>query len=480
MRRFLKDLPLKWKIFAYLLGFCAILLCILWLFQTVLLDAFYRSIKVIEIKNNAGIIVSNIDSENLPDLISAISQNGEVNINIIAGSGTDLYMSNNNNYFLMMPLQEKLNYISAAEDNNGEYIKYSTDMAPRPNKGGLDGRMPGDTPLIQSIVYVRLVATASDGRLAVLMNSQISPVNATVTTLRYQLYFITAVMILLAVGLALLMARRVSKPLVDISKSARSLAAGNYAISFNGTGFREIGELSATLNTAAAELSKVEGLRRELMANISHDLRTPLALIYGYAEVMHDFPEEVTPAQTQVIMDEAQRLTSLVNDILDITQLEAGVRDLNASEYNITQSIGETTRRVAELVKKDGYTIAFSYESEAVVAADETKITQVYYNLLINAIHYTGPDKVIAVRQTVSDGTVKIAVADTGEGIAPEELKYIWDRYYKVDKKHKRAVTGSGLGLSIVKRVIAQHGGECGVESVPGQGSTFWFSLAEI
>jgi signal transduction histidine kinase len=479
VKRMIKNLTLKWRIFAYLLGFCAILLMILWLFQTALLDSFYRAVKVMEIKRNAGIIAKNIDSENVSDLITSISQNGEVGISIVLDSGFDLYMSNNNN-FMKMPLQEKLDFIAAAKENNGAYIKYRTEM-PHQNKDGFIGKIPQDFTLpIQSIIYVRLVATSSGGTAAILMDSQISPVNATITTLRYQLYLVTGVMLLLSVGLALLIARRVSRPLVEINNSAKALAAGNYDIQFNGRGFREIGELSGTLNAAAKELSKVESLRRELMANISHDLRTPLALIYSYAEMMHDFPNEITPDQTQIIMDEAERLTSLVNDVLDITKLESGIQDLNIRKYSLTNSIEETTRRVGELVKKDGYTITFNHDGEAIVAADETKITQVYYNLLINAVHYTGPEKTIEVRQTINDGKVCIAITDTGEGIAHEEQKYIWDRYYKIDKKHKRAVTGTGLGLSIVKKVIAMHGGSYGVESTIGQGSTFWFSLSVI
>jgi signal transduction histidine kinase len=478
MRRILKNLTLKWKIFAFLLGFCAILLVFLWIFQTVLLDSFYRAVKVMEIKAGAGSIVSNIGSESLDELLSAVSQNSEVSIDIVSESGADLVMSSGSNNFQKMPLQEKQDYIASAKAGGGDYIKYRTDMSPHQDKNGSSGRAPGGNfPPIQSIVYVRLVTTPSGDTAAILMDSQISPVNATVTTLRYQLYMITGVMLLLSVALALLIARRVSKPIVDISKSAKELAAGNYDIKFSGKGFREIGELSGTLNTAASELSKVEGLRRELMANISHDLRTPLALIYSYAEVMHDFPNEITPHQTQVIMDETQRLSSLVSDILDITKLESGIREAHIAEYDLTYSIGETTRRVAELVKKDGYVLSFSHEGTAVVEADETKITQVYYNLLINAVQYTGPDKTVAVRQTVSNGQVRIAVTDTGKGIAPEEQKYIWDRYYKIDKTHRRAVTGTGLGLSIVKKVMALHGGGCGVESSPGNGSTFWFSL---
>ena len=124
-----------------------------------------------------------------------------------------------------------------------------------------------------------------------------------------------------------------------------------------------------------------------------------------------------------------------------------------------------------------GYELEFSAEKEVWVEGDEIKLTQVFYNLLINAINYTGEDKKVSVRQLVDSDSVRIEVIDTGDGIANEDIPYIWERYYKVDKNHKRAITGTGLGLSIVKKVMEMHGGNYGVESEQGKGSTFWFTL---
>jgi len=132
---------------------------------------------------------------------------------------------------------------------------------------------------------------------------------------------------------------------------------------------------------------------------------------------------------------------------------------------------------MAELVKKDGYTINFESEDDVFVVADEVKITQAFYNLLLNAITHGGSDKNVTVRQSVSGDFVKVEVEDSGEGITGEDLPHIWDRYYKVDKKHKRGITGTGLGLSIVKKIVDIHEGSCGVESEPGKGSIFWIML---
>lgn len=219
-------------------------------------------------------------------------------------------------------------------------------------------------------------------------------------------------------------------------------------------GYKEISELADTLNYTVSELTKSELLQRELIANVSHDLRTPLTMITAYAEVMRDLPGENTPENLQVIIDEAKRLTELVNDLLDISKLQAGVQKLERKEYNLTESIKSVMKRYAKLVEQQGYDITFEYrEPEVWVEADEYKIYQVLYNLVNNAVNYTG------------------------EGIAPEQLNHVWDRYYKIDKNHKRAVMGTGLGLSIVKNILQLHDAPFGVITEIGKGSIFWFEL---
>jgi signal transduction histidine kinase len=447
------------------------------------LDTFYRNIKLISIKQIANSITRNIDNKNLPDLIYKISNDEDVCIDVLDKNGNIIYWADviQGCAIHHMNLSDKLEMITNAGNNEGEYHNYmmSFPINHLNEFRGFPGKFPelSKKPM-ESLVYVKTVKSISGKSFTVLMNLTISPLSSTVKILRYQLYFVTFIMLVLAMLLVIIITKRISKPIEEINKSAKVLATGNYDTHFDGKGFLEISELSDTLNTAAAELKKVETLRRDLMANISHDLRTPLSLIYGYAEVMNDFPKEITQEQTKVIMDETRRLTSLVNDVLDISKLESGAQPLNIVSFNITQNIKAMTLRIAELVKKDGYKLTFCYDSEVNVSADEVNISQVFYNLLINAINYTGEDKTISVSQIVSNESVRIEVTDTGRGIASEDLPYIWDRYYKVDKNHKRAVTGNGLGLSIVKKIIEMHGGKYGVESsLSGKGSTFWFSL---
>lgn len=330
----------------------------------------------------------------------------------------------------------------------------------------------------ESLMIVKLL-TLGDGTEAVLfLNSIISPVSATVYTLRIQLIYISVIMVVIALVMALIISVRISKPIIKIKDTAKEMAKGNYNVEYEEGGYREIAELSKTLNYTAKELEKTENLQHEIIANVSHDLRTPLTMITAYSEVMRDIPGENSPENVQVIIDEAKRLTNLVNDLLDISKLQAGVTSLEAKKYNLTSGIKNVIDRYAKLVEQDGYKVTFQYKEEDImVKADEFKIYQVLYNLINNAVNYTGEDKNVIIRQIVNGGIVRIEVTDTGDGIAPEEMENVWERYYKIDKKHKRAIMGTGLGLSIVKNILKLHEAKYGVVSNKGEGSTFWFEL---
>ena len=221
----------------------------------------------------------------------------------------------------------------------------------------------------------------------------------------------------------------------------------------------------------------MERLRQELVANVSHDLRTPLTMIIGYAEAMRDIPGENTTENIQIIIDEAQRLSFLVNDILDISQIEAGVRRMDKSRFNLTESIRDSLSRYQKLVEQQGYTIVFEAQEDAWVLADQVKIDQVIYNLTGNAICFTGDEKKVTVRQQVTASEVRFDVIDYGDGIRPEGIDSIWKRYYSKASSKGRAAMGTGLGLSIVEEILRLHGAAFGVDSVSGKGSDFWFIL---
>ncbi|MBQ8249131.1 MAG: HAMP domain-containing histidine kinase [Clostridia bacterium] len=469
--------------------FLLLLLGLLWLFQVVFFGEIYKSVRITEIKDSADSICRYIDdTESLEEISKSVAEDKEVCVLVFDESGKVLASEESLSDCIIHGMSARNIYMlyTTAKDEGGERLsRYQIDKRPDVPLAPGAYRPPQPTQsdaVIESITYTKVVYSEHYGKdVVVILNTTISPVASTVRTLQTELIIITVVMTLIAVLLSFLLAKRVAKPIVRINKSAKQLAAGNYNADFRADGYREIAELSDTLTYAAAELSKTEALQRELIANISHDLRTPLTMITGYAEVMRDLPGENTPENVQIIIDEANRLTSLVNDVLDISRLQAGTQELSLTTFDLTQTVREVIGRFSKLTSQDGWKIDFDYDCEVMVEADRTRILQVIYNFINNAITHSGEDKTVLVSQRVIDtGTkkkVRIEVTDHGEGIAPDELVNIWDRYYKVDKLHRRAQMGSGLGLSIVKSILELHGAKYGVNSEPDVGSTFWFEL---
>ena len=297
--------------------------------------------------------------------------------------------------------------------------------------------------------------------------------------MRWQFAMIVAA-ILLATGMVgYTMSRSISEPIIETNEAARELSRARYQRPPHSGGYREIAQLNDTLVQTAEDLRKVEDLQRELIANISHDLRTPLTMIEGYAEAMRDIPDEITPENMQIIIDETERLSTMVNEVLDFSRLRTGSLELTMTRFNLTELIRKIVERISRMTAVEGYTVTFEAAGDAFVNADSGRISQVIYNLAGNALTYTGADKTVRIRQERKDGMIRITIADSGEGIPPEELPFIWDRYYRSRENHKRAVIGSGLGLNICRGILENHHAPYGAETPPEGGTVFWFALPE-
>ena len=447
--------------------FILVVAALLWGMQTALLGPIYRGVRAAQVRSAADTVERSLLSEGLDDQVRVLSNDMGVYILVTDQLGRmysgwkptrrEYLLDNLSGRSQLRDLFEQVNLRGG--DQMTEYTS--------PYYYG-DGSHP------QVLLYLRIASPEPGAYRMILIESEITPVDALVDTLRLQLAWVTGVMVVLGVLLAAFIARKIARPVAAVNESAKELARGNYDVRFARGGTREVNELAQTLDYAAQELTKVESLRRELLANVSHDLRTPLTMIRGYAEVMRDLPGENTPENVQIIIDETQRLTDLVNDLLDLSRLEAGAVGLEPKVFDLTASVRAILARYDKLAD---YSFPFDAGEEAYVYADELKISQVVYNLVNNAVTYCGADKTVSLRQEMLPGRVRIRVRDTGEGIPQDKLQDIWERYYKVDKEHKRAQVGTGLGLAIVKEILDMHGGAYGVESVLGQGSTFWFEL---
>ena len=462
--------------------FTLIVLALLWLLEVVFMNDIYRGLKLRSIDRCAdttiGYIRSAQTADEMSDKISELSKKYGMCISVyeIYDSGSHktgtLVIDRHVNTFCFIHNLRSSEWInrlySSAKANGGEQKEW---ISLSEMFGTSDTDDSGN-----NVVLARIVSSGSR-ELLILFNSELAPMSATVQTIRVQLTVISAVMIIVAIVLALTLSSRISMPIRKMSNEAEKLALGDYDVNFDGGNCTETSTLSTTLNGAAYELSKLDKMQKDLIANVSHDLRTPLTMIAGYTEAMRDLPGEATAENMQIVIDETKRLTDLVNDMVEVSRYQGGTQSLKKTVFNFTNVIRTTLERYAKLREKDGYTITFESGNEAYVNADEGRILQVIYNLINNAVNYTGDDKTVLIRQTVSDGKVTLEVTDTGCGIPEDELPLVWERYYKVHDFHKRENMGTGLGLSIVKNILLMHDAQFGVRSTLGKGSTFWFTL---
>ena len=463
-------------------GFTGVVILLLWLLQVVFLPTIHRSVRISETKEIGKKLAMYTEAPlTLESKANKLARSNSVCIIAYRFDGnkaTELFSCDvtENCVIHSMSQGELISLHDMARDNGGGIVRYysynvDNDTYEQSNKK-TDG---------QSIVYSLVVKDARGDDVLFIINTYVSPVASAVRTLNYLIIIISITMIILSVVLTLILSHSITKPITEISSSAKELAKGNYDISFNGGSYREAEELSETLSYASSELSRVDKLRSELIANTTHDLRTPLTMITGYAELMRDLEGENTPENAAIIADEAKRMTSLVNDMLEISKLENGVAKANIEQFNITEAVAAEIEKYQEFCRKDGYILRLEARESVVVKTDRTKIIRALLNLINNALTYTGDDKtVIVLQERYYNGerdVLRYSVIDSGDGIPEDMLPLIWDSYYKVDSPHKRSAQGSGLGLSIVNKLITLIGGRCGVLSSNGNGSIFWIEI---
>ncbi len=501
--------------FLCLAALCIFTVSLLWIFQTVMLDDFYYNVTLRSLSDAAGGYTS-LSKEGLQSYTDAVSTKKSISALISSSDGERMAQTSDGSGGVIRHFSSDrlANLYNKAQEMGGEYVftfdfkdiavsqsQHNTPSLPNKPNPDLpsvpDGiavpEKPNNADFPESIrwenqnddsakrlIYAKAVTLADGESVLVLFDCSLTPVDTVKDTIMIQLIIVSVTVILLSVVIALIFSYTVSKPISKISKSAKELAHGNYDVRFEGGGCREIDELSDTLSYAGEELSKLEGLQNELISNISHDLRTPLTMINGYAEVMRDIPGENTPENVQIIIDETKRLSALVNNLLEISRTQKDAKILKLEAFSLTTLLSETVRRFDKLNESQGYTIILDCDEDAWVCADREKISQVLYNLIGNAINYTGEDKRVIVTQTTADGIVRVDVYDSGDGIEADKLPHIWQRYYRADTYHKRSELGMGLGLSIVKDILDAHKAAFGVNSKLGGGSDFWFKLHKV
>ena len=473
MQSYREKRSLRSYVWLYFICFTALILILIWLFQYVFLASYYQTAKVRDIESAAKEITENYDSDNIQTITQRLAFENSFCVLITDESGNRLFLENNIGSFSV--------FNNDINDNWGRFTYELKSALDKKNSDHITRITHNANAKSKEIFYcTKFTSSTSDTPMYLFIESSIDPIESTVKIIREQLIYITIILFELAFIISMFISKRLSRPIVKMTKTAKKFGEGDYSVEFNAKGYREIEELSEVLENAKNEIQKVSDLRKDLIANISHDLRTPLTIVKSYAEMIRDFSGENEQKRNEhigVIIDETDRLSNLVNNLLELSKLESGNMELNISEFSIHSKMDDVMLRYRLLIENEGYDIQFMKDEDRIIAADEGKLDQVLYNFINNAVNYCGDNKVIRIRQINKPEVVRIEVIDHGKGISKELLPLIFDRYYR-DAKYKREVVGTGLGLSICKEILKMHNFAFGVQSEEGKGSTFWFEAA--
>lgn len=331
------------------------------------------------------------------------------------------------------------------------------------------------------LVYASYVAAnGTDNILCII--APLYPDQVTVRILRDMLIYVSFIVLIVSLLLAFALSVRLTSPIEKLTRSAMELSKGNHDVYFDGAGFTETKELARALNKASYEMEKTDFYQREIIANVSHDLKTPLTMIRSYAEKIMDITgdnPEKRNADLNVIISETEHLNKLVTDMLSVSNLQSNNVQMNMETFDLVQA-AKSVYESFQVLESDGFEIYFHPCKAAYVVGDRTRLTQVMTNFVSNAVKYSGDNKYIDIRLNRSNRKVTFHCIDHGVGIPAEEIGHVWDKYYRTSANHERGIEGTGLGLAIVKGLLNLHGAKYGVESEEGKGSDFWFEMDTV
>ena len=451
----MKSNSLKVQIWKYLSIFSIFILSFLWLFQVLFLNKFYEFSKIKQLDNTINLIKESYNNNSLYSNVDNYAEDNGICIQIF----TDKKIIYDSQIFNKGCMPKNVDYRDV-------FIKSSLDketyklINPRFNN------------------EVLLKAIKLNSNTYAFLSSSLQPLDGAVEIIKKELVIVSIMVLLFSFLIGYFISKKLSKPIEKINKTAKIMAQGDYenAYFFIDENILELNELVATLNQTNDELTKIDELQKEILANVSHDLKTPLTMIKAYAEMVRDltYKDDIKREDNlNVIIEETDRLNLLVNDIIELTKINNDLQNLNITEFDLVELINSIINRFGIMDAN----FVFKNKLPIIVKADKIRIEQVIYNLIINAINYTGNDKKVIINLKENDNYVHVEIKDTGKGIDEEDLKLIWKRYYKVDKKYRREKKGSGIGLSIVENILKKHKFNYGVNSIKNKGTTFYFDI---
>ena len=455
-----KKTSIQAKTLFFLLTYNIVIILLLWLCQIKILDIYYEKEQV-DNMNNIVKSLNSTDSSNLTSTLQDIAYENDVCIVLSDDISVVGAYNINMNGCILKNNNSKVRELMYNFVNSDETFK--------------SYKFINEDKHISALLYgIKL-----DNKTAFIY-SNLEDISDFTILIKQQLMYVCIIGIFIAIIISIFLSSKITEPITKITKKAKKLGSGDTEVTFEESGIKEIDELSEALTQAQMEMVKTDELRRDLMANVSHDLKTPLTMIKAYAEMIRDISYKDHDKMNEhlgIIVDETDRLTVLVNDILDLSRMQSNADTLSIETFDLADDIKTIVNRYQIIKETEKYIINVEMPESIKIKADKKKINQVIYNLINNAINYTGEDKTVTVRVTKHKKYYLVEIIDTGKGIKESEIPYIWNKYYKNDKNHQRNVVSTGLGLSIVKEILELHGYEYGVKSVLKNGSTFYFKI---
>ena len=457
---------IRFRTWMYFVLFSALILLLLAAFQQVLFEPYYRNTKIHDIQYVVEDLAKNIDDI---DALNRITVNND-GCTVIINTDGSTHAEDSIGVSCLIYRDKKvsteyLDQLKASENGELRLIAQFSDNSQ------------------EMLIYGKTFTNPDEVPYYVLFNTPLHPVVSTISIIREQYIYITLIVLLMSFLISLYFSRNLSKPIVSMQKEAEKMSKGNYEdVHFDDQGsYRELNQLSETLNSASQELAKINELRSDLFANVSHDVRTPLTMIQAYAEMIRDLYADDPVKREEsidIILEEVEYMSKLTGDMSEMTKMQSGQIKLNISDFDLCGVIDSVADKFSVITREEGVTIVQNVEPELLAHADKFRITEVIYNFVGNALKFYGDDKQIIINAfRTQNGMIRVEVIDHGPGIDHEQLSHIWERYYKTDKKYQRAHKGSGLGLAICKAILDQHNAVYGVESKVKEGSTFYFEI---
>ncbi|WP_066644579.1 ATP-binding protein [Christensenella timonensis] len=363
-----------------------------------------------------------------------------------------------------------------------EIQMYFKDMFVELQKGNAVKVVTEESNFFNTPVITVATPVLSDGTVTgyVFVHKKINELEASLMAMYRQIVLAACISAALGIILTYLFSKSMLRPLSVVNTGAKQLAKGHFDIRLDVSSKDEIGQLADTFNSVARELKKYEATRESLVANVSHELRSPLTSIQGLLQGVIDgtIPREEAEHYLGVVLDETKRLGFLISDMLDLAKIESGQFPMQIEKVELSELLRRTLITFESKIEAKKLEVFVELpEEKQYVYADENRLKQVLHNIIENAIKFVNVGGELKISTTSTQASVFVNITNSGDVIPREDLPYLFDRFYKIDKSHSRTKEGTGIGLSIVKNILKEHGQKIWVTSDEQSGTTFTFTL---